>query len=128
MRASAILLSLLGLAFLYLAPRAQAPLIDLSNVSPMMNFARVRIKGTVSRKPYVDRERKAAVYVSFNVKGPGGRVRVKAYGQDAAELEQVLPAVGQAVQVEGSLRVSDGGKLDLIIRDPGELEILKARE
>ncbi len=127
LRLSALLLAVTGLFFIYLAPRKEAPLVEAASITPMMNFARVRIRGRLERDPYLSRENGIVGYISFGLETGDVRVRVKAYRDNAAELAQAadLPEAGDTVEAEGNLRISDSGNPDLVLRSADDVRILK---
>lgn len=127
LRLSALLLAVSGLFFIYFAPRKEAPLVEAASITPMMNFARVRIRGRLKRDPYLSRENGTVGYISFGLESGDRRVRVKAYRDNAAELALAadLPEAGDTVEVEGNLRISDSGNLDLVLRSAGDVRLLK---
>ncbi len=126
LRLSALLLAAAGLFFIYLGPRKEAPLVRVSSVTPMMNFARVRIRGRLERDPYIGREDGKIGYVSFGLETDHGRVRVKAYREQASDLARPakIPKAGDRIEAEGNLRISDAGKLDLLLRSADDVRIL----
>ena len=93
----------------------------------MMNFARVRLTGTVVRSPYIVREKGQVDYLSFSVEDTSGRVRVAAQGDVARALVDggLLPASGDGVDVTGSLRIRGQGLTKLYLQAPNHL-LLKA--
>ena len=116
LRVAALVLALAGLAFLYLAAyRRDLPLVRIGDVTPLMNFAYVRLQGTVAKRPYVARD---ASKVAFVVDDGTGRLRVEAYDDVARALVEDgrVPAVGGQVDVPGSLSVSADGRRKLYIR------------
>ncbi len=125
LRLSALLLATAGLLFIYLAPSKEAPLIKASSITPMMNFARVRMRGKLERDPYVSHEDGKVGYVSFGLETGDRRVRVKAYRENASDLAQTsrLPKAGDSVEVEGNLRISGAGKVDLVLRSADDVKI-----
>ncbi|MFO7870548.1 MAG: hypothetical protein R6V03_03850 [Kiritimatiellia bacterium] len=116
-----------GVLFLYLmAVNRELPLIKVSDITPTMNFAYVRVRGKVIRKPYVGRDEPGSSpsYVSFSLNDGTGVLRAVAYRQAASKLHEagLIPAEGERVEVSGSLSVSaEAGRTKLYLRSPGSL-------
>ena len=111
LRYAALALALIGLFFLYLMARHRnMPVVKAGEISPMMNFATVRVVGKLARKPYTAYEDGQVDYLSFLVDDGSGKVRVQAYGDVARLLvaSNLLPRVGTMVDVTGSIKVSAG--------------------
>ena len=125
LRLAALLLSFGGLAWLYvLAARSDLPLVRVSEITPMMNFAAVRLQGTVDSRPYRSQRGGQLDYVSFSLRDETGSLRVTAGGEVARELAAAngIPRRGDSVSVSGSLSVVAGGKLTLRLRDADGLQ------
>ncbi|MBN1178027.1 MAG: hypothetical protein JXD18_02370 [Anaerolineae bacterium] len=105
---TAVLLSTLGLAILWLAAtRAEIPTVPLSQVGATANMAYVRVAGWVTRDPtyYAD-----SGYLAFTLQdSTGAEVRVSAYRSETEALRAVgaIPALGDWVSVAGTLRVRE---------------------
>jgi hypothetical protein len=113
-----------------MARHRPVPVVRAGDVVPTMNFAFVRIEGTVVRKPYLSRAGKQVDYAGFTVDDGSGTVRVGAYGRVAVRMEQSdrLPARGDRVSVCGSLGVAADGRVRLYLRSPGHLKVLGGGE
>ena len=102
---AALLLAVIGLVFLYLmSARTEVPVILVSDITPMMNFAHVRVTGTVERAAYVSRHEGEIDYLSFSVDDGSGRLRIAAYGHVAQTLAESgrVPKRGAAVARGGA--------------------------
>jgi len=109
-RGLSLLLATLGLLFLYLYARGlEVQPVTAASLRPTMNYARVRVEGVVTRRPYVRRESGDARYVSFLVDDGTGSVRVCAYRGEASQLEAMdcLPHKGAGVSAVGTLRIRE---------------------
>lgn len=125
LRYAALLLAILGLAALYLMARQQAvPAVEIRAITPMMNFAFVRITGTVVREPYVSHEGDRVDYASFLISDETGDLRVAAYREVARALVDGgrLPAKGDRVDVSGVLNVSGDGQVRLRLQTARHLQ------
>lgn len=126
LRYAALLLGTIGLLFLYLMVAHQGtPLIRIGSVTPMMNFARVRVVGTVAGKPYIRPQIGKASYVSFVVNDGTGDLRVKAYREVAQALcdGKLVPSAGTMIELEGQLRVDADKMAALLLSSTGQVHI-----
>ncbi len=122
LKLTAIILALGGLAFLWLMGRYMAvPTLEIGQANAMMNLAYVRVTGRVTRSPIYD---PTTGYFSFWLADDSGELRVAAYRNEARELisEARLPALGDWVAVEGTLRVREDA-LGLTLNVPSKLQI-----
>ena len=128
-RYGSVFLAFAGLAFLYLmASWTDIPAVRISEITPMMNFAVVRISGRVEREARVSKTKSGTEYVSFSVNDGTGRIRVVAYDDMARNLQErnLVPSCGTHVDVTGNLGVSaDGSGTKLTLRRAEELHCLK---
>ncbi len=111
LRYAALALAGIGLIALHLgARRREAPTIPIGTVTPLMNFARVRIAGEVRRDAYVAPREGTPEYLSFEVADASGVMRVQAWRDTAAALVSAdrTPKQGERVEAEGRLRVTAG--------------------
>ncbi|MBN1558472.1 MAG: hypothetical protein JW951_10050 [Lentisphaerae bacterium] len=118
LRLAALGLGGVGLVFLYLSVRGgEIPRLRIGALVPPMDCARVRVAGTVMRRPYVARGNGAVEYLSFLVDDGSGALRVAARGRAAQALaaEARIPEKGARVDVSGSLRVSANGAARLYL-------------
>ncbi len=94
LRIGAALLASLGLLLLYtFSITRPIPTVDIAELVPMMNYAVVRLTGTVATKPYVSRSDSGkADYLAFTLKNDNGRkVRVQAYNAVAQDTTVAPP-------------------------------------
>jgi len=130
LRTAALCLAVVGLGLLYLmSTRREIPLTPIADITPTMNFAYIRIAGTVARAPYVSGKQGALDYLSFAVDDGTGELRVAAYREAARALEAQgrVPRRGASVDVAGSLRVPADGRRKLTLQVPGHLKIGKEK-
>jgi DNA/RNA endonuclease YhcR with UshA esterase domain len=117
-----LLLALLGLAVLLLVARhSQVPAVDIGSLAGTMNWAYIRIAGQVSRQPAYDPQ---ARNLQFWVWDGTGEIMVSAYRSEAETLlaENRVPVMGDAVAVEGTLRVREDFQY-LVLNVPDRVEI-----
>jgi hypothetical protein len=129
LRAIALLTALVGLTLLLVSARSsRIRNVDLSRISPTMNYARVRVSGTVARDAYVDRESEPPSYVSFTMADGSNQLRVVADGRTAADMVEgnLLPRKGDRVEAEGSLGVQAEGRIRLRLSRATDMIIERA--
>ena len=102
-----LVLAVVGVAILLLIARgSQVPVVQIGNLSGTMNWAYVRVEGTVTRQPAYDAgEGTLRLWV-----GDGsGELMVMAYRSEADWLvnEGLVPVMGDAVALEGTLRIKE---------------------
>lgn len=125
LRAGAVILALAGLAVLHvMATHGEAPLIRISEITPMMNFGWVRIQGVVEKDVAVSRRKGRVDSVSYTVEDGTGSIRVVAYGMAAQALvdHRRLPGGKTRVDLTGNLNVSADGNTKLILRGDHALD------
>ena len=104
-----VLVSTVGLALLlFYARTIQPPLITIDSLTPLTNFAQVRIRGTVERSFGIHPQWNSLSFVLAQ-KGKNGevdRIRVSAYGKVASEVAALgnLPQEGDEITVQGLVR------------------------
>ena len=109
MRLLKILVALLAIsstAALLIAARTTPRLTtSIAAIHPAMNFAYVRLQGAVIAHPTIEKD-----YITFRLRDAEGELRVSAYRQVAQALatEGRLPAAGDRVTVDGTLRIREG--------------------
>ncbi|QDA30341.1 hypothetical protein FH039_00145 [Thermococcus indicus] len=106
-----ILLSVIGVAVLLVAAQsAQAPLVRVSDVygNYLMNYAVVRINGTVVTVPYVS-QTGGKLGITFTVDDGTGQIDVRVYSPLADEMirKGLVPFPGDEVTAEVQLRVRE---------------------
>jgi len=121
----ATLLAAVGLVGLWFAAiRTEVPTVPIGHVGAMMNMAYVRLEGHCTRGPSYDPD---SGYLSFWIEDETGEIHVSSY---RAETRQIVvagrvPALGDLVEVAGTLRVRDD-YLSLTIHVPEQLKITRA--
>ncbi len=121
-RYGSLILSIIGLFILFLIAREkEIPLIKVEDISPTMNFAYVRIKGTVIRYPKFDTKLKS---LSLSVNDGTGDIFVKAYRVVGDKLYKAgkIPSIGDIIDVQGTLRIR-GSQKSLTINIPEKVKI-----
>ena len=106
-RYGSLALALVGLAVLLLVARhSRVPTVEIGHLSGTMNWAYVRVEGTVTRQPAYDPE---AGSLKFWVWDGTGEIMVTAYRAEVEKLlaEGRVPVMGDRVSVEGTLRVRE---------------------
>jgi len=102
---ASLVLGVAGLVLLYLfSVNRDIPLIRVSDVTPTMNFATVRMAGEVTRDAYVFQ----SGGLVFDIKDGSGEITVMGGRAQAQALEAAgkLPRRGDRIEVTGSLSVS----------------------
>lgn len=117
---ASVILAVAGLVLLYFySTYRDVPLVNVSEISPTMNFAYVRISGEVSRDAYIFKS--GGVVFSLNdgsgdIAVMGGRAQA-----DALRSAGCLPHVGDHVEVAGSLSVSADQEVKLRMQSADQL-------
>ena len=127
LRPASLILALAGLGALHVfAVGREIPAVRLGDVTPMMNFACVRVAGTVQRTTRVFGTKDAPDGLSFLVSDGSGDVRVTADRDIARAVTDgnLVPRKGDDVEVIGALRCSAGRELTLRVQT---LEHIKIR-
>ncbi|WP_297464747.1 OB-fold nucleic acid binding domain-containing protein [Thermococcus sp.] len=106
-----LIISVIGVAVLLVAAQsAQAPLVKVGDVygNYLMNYAVVRINGTVTTVPYVS-ESGGRLGLSFSVNDGTGGIDVRVYSPLAEEMikKGIIPFPGDNVTAEVQLRVRE---------------------
>ncbi len=126
LRIGSVVLAVAGLALLYLAvTHRQMPVQSIGEITPLMNYAYVRLVGEVTRDAYIGDEKGVVDYVSFAVKDATGSLRVKAHGAVALQLSEagLLPKKGMQVDVSGGLNVGNEKPPEMRLRTARHLRI-----
>jgi DNA/RNA endonuclease YhcR with UshA esterase domain len=103
----AIILALGGLLALWVAAtRAEPPTLPIADVKSTMNWAYVRVQGTVTRYPAYNPETGG---LQFWVWDGSGDLLVTAYRAEAQAMLDagLIPSIGDQATVEGTLRVKE---------------------
>ena len=126
LKLAALALALGGLAFLWLlATRTAPPTLQIGQANAMMNLAYVRVEGRVTRPPSFDPD---TDYLSFWLADDTGELRVSVYRDETREIVDLgrVPALGDRVAVEGTLRVREDF-IALTLAAVDTLEISRAK-
>jgi DNA/RNA endonuclease YhcR with UshA esterase domain len=102
-----LVLAVAGVALLLLMARqSSAPVVEIGRLAGTMNYAHVRIEGTVTRQPVYDPE---AGTLRLWVSDGTGEMMVMAYRSEAEWLrtEGQVPVMGDGVALEGTLRIRE---------------------
>ena len=102
-----LVLAMVGVVLLLLVARqGTAPVVEIGHLSGTMNYAHVRIEGTVTRQPIYDPD---AGTLKLWVSDSTGEMMVMAYRPEADWLRSAgqVPAMGDGVALEGTLRIKD---------------------
>lgn len=124
LKITALTLSVGGLLILWAAAALSEPRrVDLNDLSPLMNRARVRCQGWVTREAYVSQENGVTNYLSFPLGNGTNTLRVYAEGPVARALSGAgrAPAKGQHLRVDGLLRTTREAGPRLRIESPDAL-------
>jgi len=127
LRAAVWVLATAGLAMLWVcAGRRVVPELLVADITPMMNFATVRVAGEVVGKPYTRRRGDRVVYASFSLRDTSGSVRVAAYDRVAEDLAACGPGSwkGARVAVIGRLDVAAGRRPVLRVQSAEHVTVL----
>ncbi len=103
----AVILAVLGLVALWFAARARdIPVVRIQDISSTMNWAYVKLQGTVIRPPSFDAQ---TGYLRFWIFDGSGEMMVAAYRNESQALLTAgkVPAMGDEVTVEGTLKVKE---------------------
>jgi DNA/RNA endonuclease YhcR with UshA esterase domain len=125
LKIAALTLALGGLALLWLlATRSDVSTVEIGQANAMMNMAYVRVQGLVVRPPSYDPE---SHYLSFWLRDNTGELRVSVYRSETQALiaQERIPALGDQVSVQGTLRVREDS-IALTLNVPKHLEIQRA--
>ena len=123
LRYAALLLGIVGVGCLLLAARSrERPAIQVAAITPMMNFAQVRIEGEVCRAPFIAEDH---TYLSFLLGDGTGNIRVAAHRAVARELiaAAAVQGKGDTIVVEGQLDLRAGKTPRLVLRTRKGLKI-----
>ncbi len=121
-RYGSLALAVVGLAvLLFVATRSRVPTVEIGSLAGTMNWAYVRVEGTVIRQPAYDPEARS---LTFWVWDGTGEIMVTAYRSEAEWLQAhgLVPVMGDGVAVEGTLRVKEDFQY-LILNVPQHVEV-----
>ncbi|MEI7850470.1 MAG: OB-fold nucleic acid binding domain-containing protein [Kiritimatiellales bacterium] len=123
---ASLVLAVAGLVLLYLfSVNRDIPLVRVSDVTPTMNFAYVRMAGEVTRDAYVFQ----SGGIVFDIKDGSGEITVMGGRAQAQALEAAgkLPRRGDRIEVTGSLSVNAGQETKLRIQSADQLVLNRKR-
>jgi DNA/RNA endonuclease YhcR with UshA esterase domain len=123
---ASLVLAFAGLALLYLfSVSRDIPLVRVSEITPTMNFAYVRMAGEVTRDAYVFQ----SGGIVFDIKDGSGEITVMGGRAQAQSLEaaEKLPRRGDRIEVTGSLSVSADQEPKLRIQSADQLILNRKR-
>lgn len=126
LRVASVVLALAGLVLLYLySIHRDIPVVRVADIQPTMNFATVRISGTVTRDAYVF----DSGSMVFNVDDGSGEMIVMGGRAQAEALENAgrLPRRGDRAEVAGSLSVSAERAVRLRLQSADQLILSRKR-
>lgn len=121
----ALAVAFLGLILLYLAVRVvKIPVVKVEDITETMNFAYVRVVGTVDR---VNIYEGGGLYLT--VDDGTGSISVKAYGKVTEEIMRTdnPPEVGDRIDVGGTLNITEDKKA-LLIQTPDRVKVIPREE
>ncbi|MCF7838907.1 MAG: OB-fold nucleic acid binding domain-containing protein, partial [Candidatus Marinimicrobia bacterium] len=128
-RWAAVFLATVGLYLLYLmAINRDIEQVWVGEITPMMNFAYVRIAGVVDSEPRIFQRSGRVEGLRFDVDDGTGTLSVSAYRQQAEEIVAAgqVPRSGDQVEVVGSLSVSADDRTLLRLQSLEGLRIVRA--
>ncbi len=100
-------LALCGLFLLWVSARsADIPVVRVQDVGSAMNWAYVKMRGTVVRQPAYDA---GSGYLRFWLDDGSGEIMVAAYRNESRALIEAgrAPTIGDVVTVEGTLKIQE---------------------
>ncbi len=122
LRVIALLIGISGVGLLYLTARhKETPVVRIADISPTMNYAYIRVAGTVCGRPYVGRDNSK---VTFVVDDGTGTIRVEARDRVSRELaeQEGIPRTKSDVEIVGCLRVTADSPPRLYVRSADHVE------
>jgi DNA/RNA endonuclease YhcR with UshA esterase domain len=128
-RYAALLVGIVGLGLLYLMVRNKdIPAIRIGDIEPTMNFAYVRVIGSVSGDARIFKEGNRVRSLRFMVDDGSGEISVTAFRSQAEALVAAnrVPRRGDRVEVTGSLNMTADGDVVMRLQVPEQLKIVPA--
>jgi DNA/RNA endonuclease YhcR with UshA esterase domain len=128
-RYAALILATAGLGLLYLMATHRAiPLVRVADIKPTMNFAYVRVAGTVTGDARIFKEGERARSLRFMVDDGTGEIQVSAYQAQARKLVDAdrVPRLGDRVEVSGSLGIGPNDDMILRLQVADQLALTRA--
>lgn len=121
LRLGAVCLAVLGILCLgVMSYTHELPLVRVGRVTPMMNFAKVRVRGIVENDAYVVRKEDGVDYMSFYLDDGTGTIRVAAYSEAAGMIAKAgrLPKKNDGVEVGGKLKIDPRKGVTMLLSGP----------
>ncbi len=125
LRRSALLLGITGLAITFFtATRKEPTLTRIGSITPLMNFAQVKIAGTIDKDPYTGENNGTVDYISFPVRDESGQLLVTAHDGVSKSIASSdrPPRKGDRIEASGSLNVSANGKIKLRVQSVNQMK------
>jgi hypothetical protein len=127
LRILAVVLAVVGLGLLAFSVHDREPAhLAVTSIRPSMNFARVRIRGTVITAPRSGLARSGEPWYGFTLQDGTNRLRISAFGDTASALIARNSTggltTGISVRAEGWLSIRAGQLPALQIRNPAHLQ------
>ncbi len=122
LRWASLALAIAGVAvLLFLAGNSRVPVLRIGDLEPTMNWAYLRVEGTVSRQPAFDAESGA---LKLWIRDETGELLARADPAAAEALRSAgrVPVMGDRLAVEGTLRVREEF-CTLVISLPNDVKI-----
>jgi hypothetical protein len=126
LRYAALALAVTGLLLLYRSSgHTGVPRSRISELTPMMNFARVRVSGRILKDPLIIRRQGKIDYASFLVDDGSGIAQVVAYRNLARRFEDGLrlPARQMEADITGRLRIDGDGRARVYPDTPEQIRL-----
>jgi DNA/RNA endonuclease YhcR with UshA esterase domain len=122
-----IVVAVVGVAILlFFATRAPVPAVKVSDIQSTSNYAYVQLSGIVSRGPNYNPDSQS---ITFWVRDDTGEILASAFRDQTQELIAAdrVPAPGDAISLQGTLRVRDGSP-SLTIDSSDAVKIVRATD
>lgn len=129
LRYAALGLATVGLGLLYLmTTHRELPLVRVADIKPTMNFAYVRVAGTVSLDARMFKEGGKVRSMRFAVDDGTGEISVTAYRAQAEALvrNNMIPRAGDRIEVAGALSMTANDDVVMRLQLPEHLSLTRA--
>ena len=120
LRRGAVCVALAGIGVLYAsAVHREQPLVEVRDITPLMNHASVRVAGRVAGRPYVRADGGRDDYARVELTDGDASLHLVARDEAARALSEWVPplARGDMLAAAGTIRVRPDGRLDLHVHD-----------
>ena len=124
LKIGAVVMTIVGIIVLYFASKnTDIPEVKISDITQTMNFAYIKVTGTVLKYPSYDGRAKK---LSFLLSDGKNELRVSAFKNEVITLERLgkIPDLGDIVTVAGNMRVREANT-SLMISMAERMEIKK---